>query len=148
MSNNHGEVMTNNQAKRLRAIRHNKLYNSARVRKANNDYARDNFSISVSYYVRVVLGNSNPNKIREDMRKNLSEKASQSSVSKEIEHKCIEFLTHKSNEMGELLVWENVIEELKETFELNPLDATHVFIAWVRYMDNRKILSKAIDFNE
>lgn len=138
--------MNNNQAKKKRAIEHNRKYNLSRIRKQNNDWARDNLSYKLSYFVRVTLGNSNPNAVRADMR-NYEPKENVSNMSDEKIADCIDYLTRISNELGVTLVWEDAIENMKMELKLDTLEATFVFIRWVEYMDNRKTLAKAINFD-
>jgi hypothetical protein len=138
--------MNNNQRKKQRAQEHNQKRYTSLVRKWNNDYARDNFSIGKSYFIRYVLGNSNPKSLRSDMRDSVQDMPLPSGLSQETIDEGIQFLNQKSNELGENLVWEQVVKELTESYELDTLQATYVFISWVKYIDNRKNLAKAINF--
>jgi hypothetical protein len=138
--------MNNHQRKKEQAKIHNAKRRLALIRKWNNDFARDNFSKSQSYFIRYVLGNSSPKIVRKHMRDGLSDIKPPNGLTQEKTDKCVEFLNQKSSELGENMVWEEVVKELTETHELDTMQATYVFIMWVRYIDNRKNLAKAINF--
>lgn len=139
--------MNNSQAKKYRAKLHNEKRELSLIRKKNNDFARDNFTVSQSYFIRVTLGNSTPNVVRPDMR-DYEKLPLPQGMTEEMVADCIEHLTNRMNEQGHTMVWQQSLDELFREKSLNGEQAAYAFVQWTQYIDNRKTLAKAIDFDE
>ena len=139
--------MNNHQRKREQARAHNSVYRRVMVSKFNNDYARNNFTISLSYFIRVVHGNSTPNVERKQMR-DYDKLLRPEGLNDEQIAEGITMLNNRSNEQGKYMIWSESIQELSETFDLNGIQASYVFVRWTEYVDNRKTLAKAINFDK
>jgi hypothetical protein len=44
-------------------------------------------------------------------------------------------------------MWHRVVDKLLEDYSLDSIQASYIFVRWTEYIDNRKTLAKAIDFD-
>ena len=139
--------MNNNQRKIQNAFRHNAKYQQTKIDESNNAFLRLKHYGNFIYFAQCVHQLRIINQKRKDMYTRITTDELPKGLTQEILDKCIAYLNEESSRLGTTLMWHRVVDKLLEDYSLNSTQASYIFVRWTEYIDNRKTLAKAIDFD-
>ena len=140
--------MGNYADKKKRAYNFNEALEEGRVNRLNNDFARDTYHKSVSYFVRWTMQSSKPEQERANMRDIERFIDIPDDLTEEVVIDCIDWLNQNVNRESRTLNWSEALKELSEAKKLSHYQSSYIFVRWTQYLDAHNQLAKVIDFTK